>query len=57
MLSSTFIDEAGFLSAREMRQLVNFAAGSNCRVIRAGGTRFRNDELHTVAAVGGASRR
>jgi thymidine kinase len=30
------IDEAGFLSVREMRQLLSFAAGINCRVITVG---------------------
>jgi len=33
------IDEAGFLSVREMRQLLSFAAGNNCRVILAGDSR------------------
>ena len=33
------IDEAGFLSVREMRQLLSFAAGNNCRVILSGDSR------------------
>ena len=32
-------DEAGFLSVREMRQLVSFAAGNNCWVILSGDSR------------------
>jgi ATP-dependent exoDNAse (exonuclease V) alpha subunit len=33
------VDEAGFLSVREMRQLVSFAASNNCRVILSGDSR------------------
>jgi ATP-dependent exoDNAse (exonuclease V) alpha subunit len=33
------VDEAGFLSARDMRQLLSFAAGNNCRVILSGDSR------------------
>ena len=33
------IDEAGFLSVREMRQLLSLAAGNNCRVILSGDSR------------------
>jgi conjugative relaxase-like TrwC/TraI family protein len=33
------VDEAGFLSARDMRQLLSFAASSNCRVILSGDSR------------------
>jgi hypothetical protein len=33
------IDEAGFLSVREMRQLLSFAADNNCRVILSGDIR------------------
>jgi ATP-dependent exoDNAse (exonuclease V) alpha subunit len=33
------IDEAGFLSVREMRQLVSFAASNNCRVVLSGDSR------------------
>jgi hypothetical protein len=33
------VDEAGFLSARDMRQLLSFAAGNNCRVILCGDSR------------------
>jgi ATP-dependent exoDNAse (exonuclease V) alpha subunit len=39
MLSSTFIDEAGFLSVREMRQLLSFTAGNDCRLILSGDSR------------------
>jgi ATP-dependent exoDNAse (exonuclease V) alpha subunit len=33
------VDEAGFLSARDMRQLLSFAAGNSCRVILSGDSR------------------
>jgi conjugative relaxase-like TrwC/TraI family protein len=33
------VDEAGFLSARDMRQLLSFAAGNYCRVILSGDSR------------------
>jgi ATP-dependent exoDNAse (exonuclease V) alpha subunit len=33
------VDEAGFLSVREMRKLSSFAAGNNCRVILSGDSR------------------
>jgi conjugative relaxase-like TrwC/TraI family protein len=33
------VDEAGFLSVREMRHLVSFAVGNNCRVILSGDSR------------------
>jgi ATP-dependent exoDNAse (exonuclease V) alpha subunit len=33
------VDEAGFLSARDLRRLLSFAAGNNCRVILLGDRR------------------
>jgi ATP-dependent exoDNAse (exonuclease V) alpha subunit len=33
------VDEAGFLSTRDMLQLLSFAAGNNCRVILSGDSR------------------
>src|SRR5215471_20948302 len=39
MLSSTFLDEAGFLSAKQMRWIVQFANNKGCRLILSGDTR------------------
>jgi ATP-dependent exoDNAse (exonuclease V) alpha subunit len=51
------VDEAGFLSVHEMRQLVSFGAGNNCRVILSGDSRQhhsveRGDALRILEKTG-----
>jgi conjugative relaxase-like TrwC/TraI family protein len=52
-----WVDEAGFLSARQMRWLLDYAAGNSCRVVLCGDTRQnhgveRGDALRVLEARG-----
>jgi hypothetical protein len=47
-----WVDEAGFLSARDMRWLVEFASKNDCRLILSGDTRASITALSEVTRFG-----